>query len=224
MELKEALKLALQSLWANKLRSILTLLGVVIGVASVIAVVTLVNGANSFVQTKFTRYGADTFTISKSPTIITDSDEYTRIQKRKNILFDDYKYVQENCKKCLGMGAQQASTGKLVRGTQAISDAQIRGYTWMMPQLQNLNITQGRSFTEFDEEHGSKVAVIGTDVQENLFAGIDPIGQEVRADGTPVHRNRRVREAGKYVRPVAGQLHRRAADLVHEGLRLTEDP
>jgi putative ABC transport system permease protein len=154
-------------------------------VASVIAVVTLVNGANSFVQTKFTRYGADTFTISKSPTIITDADEYSRIQKRKNILFDDYKYVQENCKKCVAMGAQQATSGKLVRGTQAITDAQIRGYTWMMPQLQNLNITQGRGFTEFDEEHASKVAVIGTDVQENLFPGIDPIGQELRADGTP---------------------------------------
>jgi putative ABC transport system permease protein len=185
MEFKEALKLALQSLWANKLRTVLTLLGVVIGVASVIAVVTLVNGANSFVQTKFTRYGADTFTVSKSPTIITDADEYTRVQKRKNITFDDFKYVQENCTKCIAMGAQQATTGKLVRGTQAITDAQIRGYTWMMPQLQNLNITQGRSFTEADEEHGSKVAVIGTDVQENLFPGIDPIGQELRADGTP---------------------------------------
>jgi putative ABC transport system permease protein len=185
MEFKEALKLALQSLWANKLRTMLTLLGVVIGVASVIAVVTLVNGANTFVQTKFTSYGADTFTISKSPTIITSPEQYSKIQKRKNILFDDYKYVQENCKRCIGMGAQQATTGKLVRGTQAISDAQIRGYTWMMPQLQNLNITQGRGFTEFDEEHASKVAVIGTDVQENLFPGIDPIGQEVRADGTP---------------------------------------
>jgi putative ABC transport system permease protein len=172
-------------LWANKLRTMLTLLGVVIGVASVIAVVTLVNGANTFVQTKFTSYGADTFTISKSPTIITSPEQYSKIQKRKNIPFDDYKYVQENCKRCIGMGAQQATTGKLVRGTQAISDAQIRGYTWMMPQLQNLNITQGRGFTEFDEEHASKVAVIGTDVQENLFPGIDPIGQEVRADGTP---------------------------------------
>ncbi len=184
MEFKEALKLALQSLWANKLRTMLTLLGVVIGVASVIAVVTLVNGANTFVQTKFTSYGADTFTISKSPTLITSPDQYSRIQKRKNILFDDYKYVQENCKRCVGMGAQQAATGKLVRGTQSITDAQIRGYTWMMPQLQNLNITQGRGFTEFDEEHASKVAVIGTDVQENLFPGIDPIGQELRADGT----------------------------------------
>ena len=65
MEFKEALKLAIQSLWANKLRSILTLLGVVIGVASVIAVVTLVNGANTFVVQKFSSYGADVFTVTK---------------------------------------------------------------------------------------------------------------------------------------------------------------
>ncbi len=73
MEFKEAVKIALQSLWANKLRSVLTLLGVVIGVASVIAVVTLVNGANTYVTTKFTTYGADVFTVSRMPAIITNS-------------------------------------------------------------------------------------------------------------------------------------------------------
>jgi putative ABC transport system permease protein len=185
MELKEALKLALQSLWANKLRTVLTLLGVVIGVASVIAVVTLVNGANTFVVTKFSNYGADVFTITKQPAIITSTDDYVRFQKRKPILFDDFKYIEENCKRCIGMGAQQVTTGKLVHGTQAITDASIRGYTWQMPHLQNLNITSGRDLTASDEEHGSHVAVIGTDVQENLFPGIDPIGQEIRADGTP---------------------------------------
>ena len=91
MEFKEAVKLALQSLWANKLRSVLTLLGVVIGVASVIAVVTLVNGANTYVTTKFTSYGADVFTVSKMPQIITSSEDYQRFQKRKNILFADYQ-------------------------------------------------------------------------------------------------------------------------------------
>ena len=185
MAFKEALMLALQSLWANKLRTVLTLLGVVIGVASVIAVVTLVNGANDFVVNKFSSYGADVFTVTKMPSIITNVDDYVRFQKRKNVLFDDYKYIEENCKKCDGMGAQQATTGKLVRGTAAITDAQIRGYTWQMPSLQNLNITAGRDLTATDEEHGSHVALIGTDVQENLFPGVDPIGQELRADGTP---------------------------------------
>ena len=83
MEFKEAVKIALQSLWANKLRSVLTLLGVVIGVASVIAVVTLVNGANTYVTTKFASYGADVFTVSKMPQIITSPEDYQRFQKRK---------------------------------------------------------------------------------------------------------------------------------------------
>lgn len=185
MEFKEALKLAIQSLWANKLRSILTLLGVVIGVASVIAVVTLVNGANTFVVQKFSSYGADVFTVTKQAAFTTNSDDYQKFSRRKPILLEDYRYVEENCKRCVGMGGQQASTGKLVRGTQSISDAQIRGYTWQMPHLQNLNITSGRDLTAFDEDHASHVAVIGTDVQENLFPGVDAIGQEIRADGTP---------------------------------------
>src|ERR1700749_3561710 len=103
MEFKEAVKIALQSLWANKLRSVLTLLGVVIGVASVIAVVTLVNGANTYVTTKFTRYGADVFTVSRMPQLITNSEDYERYQRRKNILFDDYTYVRDNCQRCTGM-------------------------------------------------------------------------------------------------------------------------
>jgi len=185
MEFKEAMKIALQSLWANKLRSVLTLLGVVIGVASVIAVVTLVNGANVYVQTKFSSYGADVFTVSKMPAIITNSDDYQRFQKRKDILFPLYRYVAENCQRCVGIGAQQATTGKVVRGTQSITDTQIRGYTWQMPSLQNLNITEGRGFTEADEKHASPVAIIGTDVQDHLFAGVDPIGQELRVDGAP---------------------------------------
>src|SRR6476469_3245657 len=108
MEFKEAIKLALQSLWQNKLRTVLTLLGVTIGVTSVIAVVTLVNGANTYVTTKFTRYGADVFTISRFPAIITSSKQYEAVQRRKNILYADYEYVKDNCKRCTGMGAQQA--------------------------------------------------------------------------------------------------------------------
>jgi putative ABC transport system permease protein len=185
MEFKEAVKIALQSLWANKLRSVLTLLGVVIGVTSVIAVVTLVNGANTYVTTKFSRYGADVFTVSKMPQIISSSEEYQRFQKRKNILLPDYQYIKDNCKRCVGIGAMQSTTSKVVRGTESVTDTSIRGYTAQMPSLQNLNIEQGRDFTETDEEHASRVAIIGTDIQDHLFAGVSPIGQELRVDGMP---------------------------------------
>ncbi|HMF65705.1 MAG TPA: ABC transporter permease [Edaphobacter sp.] len=185
MEFKEAIKIALQSLWANKLRTILTLLGVVIGVASVIAVVTLVNGANVYVASKVNKYGADVFTMSKQPQIITSYEQYRAFQKRKNILLDDYRYVAENCRHCVQFGAQQTATGKIVSGTQSSTDTMIRGQTWAMPEMQNLNIVQGRSFTPTDDEHASRVALVGSDIQENLLGGDDPIGKEIRVDGVP---------------------------------------
>ena len=185
MDFREALKLALQSLWANKLRSILTLLGVVIGVASVIAVVTLVNGANMFVIQKFSSYGADVFTVMRFPALVTNSDDYVKYQKRKRILYDDFRYVQDNCKRCAGVGAQQSQSGKVVRGNQSITDAELRGNTWQMDAMQNLNITSGRDLTASDDEHGTHVCIIGTDIQETLFPGVDPLGLELRADGVP---------------------------------------
>jgi putative ABC transport system permease protein len=185
MELKEAVKLALQSLWQNKLRTVLTLLGVMIGVSSVIAVVTLVNGANTYVTTKFSSYGADVFTVSKMPALIMNSADYERYQKRKNVLYDDYTYVRDNCQRCVGIGAQQATVAKVTRGTNSVTDCTIRGYTWQMPMLENLNIAEGRGFTEQDDERAAHVAVIGTDIRDNLFPGIDPLGQELRADGMP---------------------------------------
>ena len=185
MEFKEAVKLALQSLWQNKMRTVLTLLGVMIGVASVIAVVTLVNGANTYVTTKFTRYGADVFTVSRFPAFFTSAKEYERYQKRKNILYDDYVYVRDNCRRCVGMGALQTTVAKVTRETHSVTDTTIRGYTWQMPDLQNLDIAEGRGFTDVDEQHASGVAIIGTDIRDNLFPGIDPLGQELRVDGEP---------------------------------------
>ena len=185
MELREAIKLALQSLWQNKLRTFLTLLGVMIGVASVIAVVTLVNGANTYVTTKFSHYGADVFTVSKFPALITNAQQYEKLQHRKNVIYDDYTYVRDNCKRCVGIGAMQSTVAKVTRETNSITDTEIRGYTWQMLGMQNLDIAEGRGFTASDDEHASSVAIIGSDVRDTLFAGIDPLGQELRVDGQP---------------------------------------
>src|SRR3954464_6016868 len=105
MNTTEAMRIALQSLWANKLRSVLTLLGVVIGVSSVIAVVTFINGINGYVAEKVFNLGADVFIVSKQPTIITNVDQFLEAQKRKNITFDDYLAVKEGCKSCTMVGA-----------------------------------------------------------------------------------------------------------------------
>ncbi|QEE27108.1 FtsX-like permease family protein [Terriglobus albidus] len=185
MEFREAIKIALQSLWANKLRSVLTLLGVVIGVGSVIAVVTLVNGANVYVAEKIYRYGADVFTVSKQPRVISSYDEYRKFQKRKIIRLEDYQFVLEHCHRCQAVGALQSSTGKVVSGTHSTTDTDIRGWTASMPPMYNLNVILGRSFTPTEEEHNSHVAIIGTDIQDNVLGGNDPLGQEIRVDGVP---------------------------------------
>jgi putative ABC transport system permease protein len=185
METKEAFKLAVQSLWANKLRSVLTLLGVVIGVASVIAVVTLVNGANTYVSTKISKQGADVFTLSQQPAFTLDYKEYLRDQKRKVISLDEYHAVQNGCTLCKEVGAQQTTTGSVKYGNDSNTGTTIRGYTALMPEMQNLNIVEGRGYTQADEDHAARVVIIGADIEDNLLKGEDPIGKEVRVDGVP---------------------------------------
>jgi putative ABC transport system permease protein len=185
MHWTEALKLALQSLWVNKLRTVLTLLGVVIGVAAVISVVTLVNGANAYVDQKLNRYGSDVFTVSKMPNLITSYDEYTKFQKRRNVTLDDYNFVLSNCKRCVTVGAGQSSSVGVKAGTQSITGVSLRGWTANMPDMNNLNIVEGRSFSPTEVEHAAHVAIVGTDIQENLLKGDDPINKEIRVDGVP---------------------------------------
>src|SRR5260370_1772527 len=95
MNLSEALAVSASSLWAHKLRSVLTLVGVVIGVAAVIAGVSLINGANQYVATRGFRLGADVFGLSKQPSIITNVDDWLGFQKRERVDNDDYLAVKE---------------------------------------------------------------------------------------------------------------------------------
>jgi putative ABC transport system permease protein len=183
MQFTEAIKLALQSLWANKLRTVLTLVGVVIGVASVIAVVTLVNGANNYVATKVYGYGADVFTASKTPQVITNYKDYIRFQKRKNITMDDYAAVADRCKTCETVGALLDTTGKVVYGSQSSGDTDIRGWTSTMPVMYNLNVVEGRAFTTGDDSRAQHDAIIGSDIVDNLIGGSEPLGKTIRVDG-----------------------------------------
>src|ERR1700743_2883962 len=117
METREAFRIALQSLWANKLRTVLTLLGVVISVASLIAVVTLINGAQVYVATKVNKQGANVFTVSQQPSIITSYAEYVKYQKRKIISLEQYRTMKEQCTLCKGVGAMQSTIGAAVSRT-----------------------------------------------------------------------------------------------------------
>jgi len=185
MPFGEAFKIALQSLWANKLRSILTLIGVIIGVSSVIMVVTLTNGAKQFVTSKINTYGAAVITISKMPQTFMTIAEFVEFQKRKDISYDDYRAILDECRTCVAVGAQRDTTGKVVRGSQSTTDTDIRGWTWTMPPISNLNIVLGRSFTEMEDQHSAHVAIVGSDIVDNVLGPGDPLGKEIRIDGAP---------------------------------------
>ncbi|MGH9538371.1 MAG: ABC transporter permease, partial [Terriglobales bacterium] len=180
----KAIRIALLSLWANKLRSALTLLGVVIGVAAVIAVVTFVNGINGYVAEKIFNLGADVFIISKVTPVVTNVDQLLEGQKRKDLTMEDYQAVLESCKHCAMIGASTINTSGHVRyGEESISDTWIRGLTPSMAPILDLDLTAGRMVNENDEENRSQVGVIGTDIVDNLFPTVDPLGKEIRVEG-----------------------------------------
>lgn len=185
MQFNEAVKLALQSLWANKMRSILTLIGVVMGVASVIMVITLTNTANDYFGTRLSGYGADVFTISRASSVIFNAEEYFKYQKRKLLRMEDYEAIKAGCADCKEVGAQLDKNTNVVHDGKSSTNTDIRGYTTTMFSLNNINIAEGRALTDADEDHGTHNAVVGYDIVDNILGDGDPIGKELRVDGVP---------------------------------------
>ncbi len=180
----EALRIALRSLWANKLRTFLAILGVVIGIASVIAVVTFVEGINRYVGEKVFNLGADVFIVNKQPNVITNIEQLLEGQRRKNLELADYQAVLEGCRSCKYIGASvNNSNGHVRYAEQSSSDTGIRGWTPSMAQIYDLDVVEGRFMTQADMDTASHIAIIGADIEDNLMRGVDPIGKELRVDG-----------------------------------------
>jgi putative ABC transport system permease protein len=185
MSILEAFKLAFQSLWGNKMRSILTLIGVVMGVASVIMVLTLVQGAKKYISTKLSGYGADVFTVNRMSSVILSADQYFSYQKRKIIRMEDYESIKEACTECNEVGAMLFKSTKVVYNGHSSNNTGVRGYTASMMSLNNLDIALGRGFTPADEEHAFHSCIVGYDIVDNLVGDSDPLGKEIRVDGIP---------------------------------------
>jgi len=184
MNVNEAIRIALQSLWANKLRSVLTLLGVVIGVAAVIAVVTFVNGINGYVAERVFRLGTDVFIVFKVSPAVTNVDHFLDGEKRKDLTMEDYEAVLKACKHCLYVGASLRNlSGHVKYNEQSIADTWVQGLTPSMAPIFDVDLASGRMLNETDLLNRSPVAVIGSDIVENLMPGVDPIGKEIRVDG-----------------------------------------
>lgn len=186
MRFWEALKISMQSLWANKLRTVLTLIGVIIGVSSVITVITLTNGVNKFVATKVYGYGANVFTAGKEPQVILSLAEYLKYQKRKDFTMADYEAVSRLCTACSQVGALLTTEGPIQTNKKSSTNTDIRGWTWNMFSIANLKIAEGRALVPADQEYARHVAVIGYDIAHDLLGNTsNPIGQMIRVDGEP---------------------------------------
>jgi len=185
MNYLEAIRVALQSLWANKLRSVLTLLGVVIGISSVIAVVTFVSGINDYVAKKIFNLGADVFIVSKMSAVETNVDRFLEAEKRKNLDMDDYEAVKEACRHCDYVGALMSTASRVKRNEQSINDTNVQGLTPSIATILDTDLTSGRMVNETDLNNHLQVAVVGTDIVEHLLPGIDPLGQEIKVNGWP---------------------------------------
>jgi putative ABC transport system permease protein len=183
MHILESIRIALRSLWANRLRSVLTLLGVVIGVAAVIAVVTFVSGINDYVAKKIFNLGADVFIVSKISQVETNVDHYLAAEKRKNLVLEDYEAVRDACHHCDYVGAMMSGSGKVKHEEQSIDDTTIQGITPSIATILDTDLTSGRMVNETDLENHLQVAVVGTDIVEHLLSAADPLGQEIRIDG-----------------------------------------
>ncbi len=183
MSFGEAVRIATASLWAHKLRTVLTLLGVVIGVMSVIAVVSVVNGLNLYVGDKLFNLGADVFLVSRGPVIITNIDEYQATQKRRKFTMADYEALRDSCHSCAAVGVSVNHAASQVKyGNEYISNADMAGWSAEMPDLYDLDLAVGRQINQTDVEQASPVCTLGYDIPEKLFPGTDPIGREIRVD------------------------------------------
>src|ERR1035437_2575295 len=186
MLFSEAVKLAVQALWANTMRSVLTLLGVVMGVASVIMVVTLVNGANKYVATKLVSHGADVLTVGRFPAACCFSaEEYFKYQKRKVLRIEDYQAVRDECADCSEVRARANRATTVSYNGHSSNDTGVRGITWTMLALNDMDIVEGRGFTATDDNVGTHNVIVGYDIVDNLLGDGDPIGKEIRVDGVP---------------------------------------
>ena len=175
----ETLRIASNALRAHKLRSFLTLLGVIIGVMTVITVVSIISGLNNYISEKVFSLNPDVYVVTQFG-IITSREQFLEAVKRKKIDWRDFEIVRDRCKMCESVGAGEDSSAPVKYGAQRFEDVQVRGATANMAEINNLDLETGRFYTDAEERHSSLVAVIGSDVREELFGKLDPIGRSIR--------------------------------------------
>jgi putative ABC transport system permease protein len=189
VKLLEILKVAVGAIWAHKLRSALTLLGMIVGVTAFVTVVSLIQGFNVYIDEKIAGIGAKSFSIQRFNPFedFKDTDTIAAAQRRnKELTLDDYDYLKERATLVGKIGAKARGTpSQLKRNDQELEDVFVIGATANTTDIENRNVENGRFFSETEADGASRVAYIGADIATKLFPAGDPIGGEIDIRGLP---------------------------------------
>jgi putative ABC transport system permease protein len=189
MNLIEVLKVAVAAIWAHKLRSALTLLGMIVGVTAFVTVVSLIQGFNVYIDEKIAGIGAKSFSVQRFNPFedFKDTDTIAAAQRRnKELTLDDYEYLKEHATLIGKIGAKARGTpSQIKRGDQVLEDIFVIGATANTADIDNRSIANGRFFTDPENDGGARVAYVGADIASKLFPGGDPIGGEISIRGLP---------------------------------------
>jgi putative ABC transport system permease protein len=180
---QDTLALAVDALRAYRLRSALTILGLMMGVATLITVVTIVQGANVYVETKIANLGSDVFQMSRMPFAVTDFDVIRKAQRYKRIYYEDYLAVRDFCTECTITGATGRMTTRAQYRDLEVPDVTLTGQTPSMERIDSSAVELGRYFTEVENSLGRRVCLIGYTLKERFFPDQDPLGRVIKLEG-----------------------------------------
>ncbi|HKP36284.1 MAG TPA: ABC transporter permease [Pyrinomonadaceae bacterium] len=189
MKLIEILKVAVAAIWTHKLRSALTLLGMIVGVTAFVVVVSLIQGFNVYIDEKIAGIGAKSFSVQRFNPFedFKDTDTIAAAQRRnKELTLDDYDYLKEKATLIGKIGAKaRGSPAEVKRGDQILEDIFVSGATSETADIENRNIEYGRFYAEVEADSAARVAYIGADIATKLFPAGNPVGGEIYIRGLP---------------------------------------
>jgi len=185
MKFLESVTLALSAIFAHKLRSFLTLLGIIFGVATVIVVVSLIEGFNKYFNDKIADLGSNAFVVNKMGIVTSLQEWMERNKKNKDIKLDDFHAIKEHPAYVRDAAAMMRRRGNIKRETQLLQDIEIMGVTANMIDIDSVKVDQGRYLTQTEEEHSRYACFIGYGVANQLFPSVDPIDKEIKIEGLP---------------------------------------
>lgn len=188
MNFTETIKLALAAIWAHKLRSFLTLLGMIIGVTAFMVVLSLLQGFNSYVDEKIAGIGSNAFTVRRfSFDDFKDTDTIAAAQRRNTELtFEEMEFIRTRAQLIDKIGAKALpNTRELKRNGETMRDVRVDGVEPIIGEIDKVDVAEGRFFTNAENDNSMRVAFIGADVAAKLFPFGTAVGGEINMNGIP---------------------------------------